>query len=210
MDRSTDSQERGDCGPGRDRRQYWWRYWRWSNPWPAELGSQDPFGGRNSCSEGNSFTQHLLISFSVRCCVDSEGRMCGFLWSFSRSLVEIWLYLYWSFCFGSTLNFMSGAHSWLPCYSVDSLAIRVPLLGRGEAPQCITQDFTPSKSWFLICKMGLIVTISWNFCEKIGFYEFCKHWNYYADVISNYQWFQVNNVAESQEMNYLPVHGWSL
>lgn len=78
-------------------------------------------------------------------------------------------------CFGSTLNFMSGAHSWLRCDSVDTLAIRVLLLGRGEAPQCTTQGFTPSKSWFLICKMGLIVTISWNFCGKIGFYEFCKH-----------------------------------
>lgn len=45
----------------------------------------------------------------------------------------------------------------------------------------------PREPQCLIAEARLMVTISWGFCEKVGFCEFCKLGNYHADGISNYQ-----------------------
>ena len=45
----------------------------------------------------------------------------------------------------------------------------------------------PREPQCLIAEARLMVTISWDFFEKVGFCEFCKLGNYHADGISNYQ-----------------------
>lgn len=61
---------------------------------PATLESQGHFGGCNSCNEGRSLIQHLLISSRGRCWLDPEGNAGVFLWSLLRGLVGIQFYLH--------------------------------------------------------------------------------------------------------------------